>query len=343
MTAARRPGPRPHHLQFGVLTPLEPRLAKKLVDPLTNLIQTTPAMSLLYEAISTVTLGELAHVPLVKLSVQKLRAFIESPDQNRTRRLRRASAHLPVSPRVHARNADAATVKYLGLLALNRFLEEYPKLVAEHNDVILKCVDDNDVSIRLRALDLLVGRVRGRKTRSWGGCGLVLTGRRAAWCAGCGHQVTKKNLPDIVRKLLSQLEDTHPLSSDSQYRTDMVARIITLCSQDSYKFVTDFEWYLSVLVVRGRSRDLSPRWVSGPCCWTVLMDCVDGRGRSGLLTRAALTLARRTGAVQGRGRAARTPAGVAAPGRCHPRQGRAPLRRQAHGTNMHAREFGRVG
>ena len=28
---------------FGSLTPLEPRLAKKLVDPLTNIINTTPA------------------------------------------------------------------------------------------------------------------------------------------------------------------------------------------------------------------------------------------------------------------------------------------------------------
>ena len=118
------------------------------------------------------------------------------------------------------------TVKYLGLLALARFLEEYPKLVAEHNDLIIKCIDDNDISIRLRALDLLVG------------------------------MVSKKNVADIVRKLLSQLEDTHPLSVDPQYRTELVSRIIQMCSQDSYKFVTDFEWYLSVLVVRGRARML---------------------------------------------------------------------------------------
>lgn len=121
-------------------------------------------------------------------------------------------------------------VKYLGLLALARFLEEYPKLVAEHNDLIIKCIDDNDISIRLRALDLLVG------------------------------MVSKKNLADIVRKLLSQLEDTHPLSADPQYRTELVARIIHMCSQDSYKFVTDFEWYLSVLVVRRRARKWKHAW-----------------------------------------------------------------------------------
>ncbi|KAG7160364.1 AP-3 complex subunit delta-like, partial [Homarus americanus] len=39
---------------FGALTPLEPRLGKKLIEPLTNLIHSTSAMSLLYECINTV-------------------------------------------------------------------------------------------------------------------------------------------------------------------------------------------------------------------------------------------------------------------------------------------------
>jgi len=42
-------------LQFGALTPLEKRLAKRLVQPLTNLINTTTAMSLLYECIQVNT------------------------------------------------------------------------------------------------------------------------------------------------------------------------------------------------------------------------------------------------------------------------------------------------
>lgn len=42
---------------FGALTPLEPRLGKKLIEPLTNLINSTSAMSLLYECINTVLAG----------------------------------------------------------------------------------------------------------------------------------------------------------------------------------------------------------------------------------------------------------------------------------------------
>nr|XP_060483342.1 AP-3 complex subunit delta-like [Panthera onca] len=43
---------------FGALTPLEPRLGKKLIEPLTNLIHSTSAMSLLYECVNTVIAGE---------------------------------------------------------------------------------------------------------------------------------------------------------------------------------------------------------------------------------------------------------------------------------------------
>jgi AP-3 complex subunit delta-1 len=42
---------------FGQLAPLEPRLGKKLVDPLRQIMTTTPAKSLLYECIRTVTHG----------------------------------------------------------------------------------------------------------------------------------------------------------------------------------------------------------------------------------------------------------------------------------------------
>lgn len=81
--------------QFAALTPYEPRLTKKLLPPITTLIQTTPAMSLLYECIHTVIAGgmlattgsgsnaESANM-LAATCVTKLRTFLEDPDQNRT-------------------------------------------------------------------------------------------------------------------------------------------------------------------------------------------------------------------------------------------------------------------
>lgn len=86
---------------FGALTPYEPRLAKKLVEPLSNLINTTPAMSLIYECIQTCTIGMGEHLPIIKLCIAKLRTFVEDPDQN---------------------------LKYLGLLALNNIMKIQPKV-----------------------------------------------------------------------------------------------------------------------------------------------------------------------------------------------------------------------
>ncbi|XP_071853079.1 AP-3 complex subunit delta-1-like isoform X3 [Apostichopus japonicus] len=124
---------------FGALTPLEPRLGKKLLEPLTNLIHSTSAMSLLYECINTVisvlvslSSGMPDQNASIQLCVQKLRILIEDSDQN---------------------------LKYLGLLAMSKILKTHPKSVQNHKDLILDCLDDRDESIRLRALDLLYGMV----------------------------------------------------------------------------------------------------------------------------------------------------------------------------------------
>lgn len=68
---------------------MEPRLGKKLIEPLTNLIHSTSAMSLLYECINTViavlvsiSSGLPNHTASIQLCVQKLRILIEDSDQN---------------------------------------------------------------------------------------------------------------------------------------------------------------------------------------------------------------------------------------------------------------------
>ena len=55
-------------LQFGALTPLEPRLSKKLMEPLISLIHSTTAMSLLYECISTVVAGMPNHTASIQVT-----------------------------------------------------------------------------------------------------------------------------------------------------------------------------------------------------------------------------------------------------------------------------------
>ncbi|GJJ70128.1 AP-3 complex subunit delta [Entomortierella parvispora] len=196
---------------FAALTPFEPRLTKKLLPPITTLIQTTPAMSLLYECIHTVIAGGMLATTgtgsnaesantLAATCVTKLRTFLEDPDQN---------------------------LKYIGLLALTKILPTHPHLVAEHKDIILKCIDDPDISIRMRTLDLIVG------------------------------MANKKNLTEIVKRLISHLlppNETDIVANtassalmDPVYRADIIRRIVFICSQNSYANITNFEWYLAVL------------------------------------------------------------------------------------------------
>eukprot|EP01098_Paradermamoeba_levis_P007609 TRINITY_DN3155_c0_g3_i7.p1 TRINITY_DN3155_c0_g3~~TRINITY_DN3155_c0_g3_i7.p1 ORF type:complete len:851 (+),score=264.14 TRINITY_DN3155_c0_g3_i7:120-2672(+) len=174
---------------FGALTPLEKRLGKKLAEPLTNILNTTPAMSLLYETIQTCIIGLPENTAVIRLCISKLRSFIEDPDQN---------------------------LKYLGLLALYNIMKIYPKAVAEYRDLVVWCLDDEDVTIRLRALDLLSG------------------------------MASKKNLVEIIQKLMERLE-----KAEGSYRDDLIEKIIGICSQGQgvlYQFVTNFEWYISILI-----------------------------------------------------------------------------------------------
>uniref|UniRef100_G1QNK3 AP-3 complex subunit delta-1 n=1 Tax=Nomascus leucogenys TaxID=61853 RepID=G1QNK3_NOMLE len=146
---------------FGALTPLEPRLGKKLIEPLTNLIHSTSAMSLLYECVNTVIAA--SFFSSFQLCVQKLRILIEDSDQN-----------LPG-----------------GCLAM-----QAPGWVCSHH------------------------------------------------CPYALAQVSKKNLMEIVKKLMTHVDK----AEGTTYRDELLTKIIDICSQSNYQYITNFEWYISILV-----------------------------------------------------------------------------------------------
>ena len=51
-------------------------------------------------------------------------------------------------------------MKYIALLALAKIVPSHPHLVAAHEDEILSSLDDEDMSIRVRCLDLMSSMVR---------------------------------------------------------------------------------------------------------------------------------------------------------------------------------------
>lgn len=114
------------------LVPHEPRLAKKLVQPLTHLIETTPAKSLQFECLYTVASTMADSSPqLAQLTATHLRGFIETSDPN---------------------------LQALGLLALAELQRADKALVEPCRDAILKCLDDQP-TVRQRALSLISGMV----------------------------------------------------------------------------------------------------------------------------------------------------------------------------------------
>ncbi|KIK25362.1 hypothetical protein PISMIDRAFT_677351 [Pisolithus microcarpus 441] len=122
---------------FGSLFPHEPRLAKKLQPPITDLISTTTAISLLYECVQMCIIGNMLRGPsglsLAQTCISKL------ADQN---------------------------LKYIALLALVKIMPTHVDLVAEYQDVILASVDDNDISIHTHALELVTALVNKHNLQS---------------------------------------------------------------------------------------------------------------------------------------------------------------------------------
>ncbi|EPX73195.1 AP-3 adaptor complex subunit Apl5 [Schizosaccharomyces octosporus yFS286] len=181
---------------FASLTPYEPRLVKKLVPALTQIIETTHAMSLLYECINTIVSGNMLvnysrSDQLACLCATKLREFFLDTDQN---------------------------LKYVALLSFTKLSITHEELVAQQLDIILQCLIDSDISLRMRALDLV--------------CQIV----------------NSENIVSIVKTIMLQLV----ASSDDIYveesRNITALKLIEMTSKSTYAVVSDFEWLLSVYV-----------------------------------------------------------------------------------------------
>ncbi|KAI1377383.1 Adaptor protein complex AP-3 delta subunit [Hypoxylon crocopeplum] len=244
---------------FATLTPLEPRLVRKLLPPLTEIIQTTPAMSLLYECISGIIQGGIlgsgedadGREEIASLCVSKLRGMIMiDGDPN---------------------------LKYVALLAFNQIVVTHPWLVAQQEDVILECIDSTDISIRIKALDLVQGMVstdnlvsivsrlmRQLKLSSLGE-------RRTANLSGSSPgESDEDDLERTIDSAPRSKNQAPPLPDD--YRIDVISRILNMCSQNNYGFLTDFEWYIDILTQLVRTAPL-PRPISD-------MDSLSQSGKS---------------------------------------------------------------
>jgi AP-3 complex subunit delta len=227
---------------FATLTPLEPRLIKKLLPPLTSIIKETPAMSLLYECINGIIQGGILEgadgttegEEIARLCVGKLRSMLVVEDD--------------------------PNLKYVALLAFQKIVTSHPHLVQLHQDVILECIDDGDISIRSRALDLVVGMVNSenlativekllRQLRNAPAASAVedvLNDRGAHEGIMPAADDSDEEAEASLRRGETQSDQPPPLPEE--YRIQVLRNILDMCSHDTYANINDFEWYVEVLV-----------------------------------------------------------------------------------------------
>ncbi|EOA80747.1 uncharacterized protein SETTUDRAFT_143720 [Exserohilum turcica Et28A] len=225
---------------FATLTPLEPRLIKKLLPPLTKIIRETSAMSLLYECISGIIQGGILEAvegtaegeEVARLCVGKLRGMMIIEGD--------------------------ANLKYVALLAFEKIVRSHPYLVAQQQDVILECIDDPDISIRMRALDLVVGMVNadnltaivGRLMRQLRNAPIATAANdpnndRARLTGVTPYADDDSDVEDNLPQHEQRSNQPPPLPDD--YRISVIRRILEMCSRDTYSNIADFEWYIDVL------------------------------------------------------------------------------------------------
>lgn len=85
-------------------------------------------------------------------------------------------------------------------------MKSYPKAVVDHKELVLRCLADDDVTIRTKALELLTG------------------------------MVTRRNLTELVHKLMQ-----HVLLAEGAYRDEIIQKVIFMCSRDKYAYLSGEE------------------------------------------------------------------------------------------------------
>jgi AP-3 complex subunit delta-1 len=145
-------------------------------------------------------------------------------------------------------------VKYVALLAFNKIVLTHPYLVAQQEDVIMECIDSPDISIRLRALDLVVGMVNSDNLMSIVGRLMRQLKNSRSPTAGELNHVSlpiepaadsDDESPEVAIRADKGGPDAPLLPDD--YKIDVINRILDMCSSNNYGNLADFDWYIDIL------------------------------------------------------------------------------------------------
>ena len=166
--------------------------------------------------------------------------------------------------------ANKQKVKYVALLAMKKIVMSHPYLVSMHQDVIMECIDDLDISIRSQALELLAGMANSDNI-------VTIVDRLIGQLSNSSFASTdlaendKSTVNGIV--LAADPDEEDPERSfrsgrdvqggskelPNEYRLTIISRILDMCTQNTYSNIVDFEWYIDTLVKLARFCPLPER------------------------------------------------------------------------------------
>lgn len=131
----------------------------------------------------------------------------------------------------------------------------------------MECIDSADMSIRLRALDLVVGMVSSDNLMSIVGR-LMRQLRNSPIAVPEANSITEEHhgnieptadsddeAPEVNIKAAQRGMRTEPPLPD-HYKVDVITRILSMCASNNYSNLVDFDWYIDILTQLVRSSPL---------------------------------------------------------------------------------------
>ena len=112
---------------------------------------------------------------------------------------------------VYSRDVNVRSLFVAIMMAL---LKLQPKLCNQYHDLVTECLDSDDEGQRLMALELL------------------------------STMANEKTLDKVVEKMYEHFKTAYTV----RFRNEIITTVISMSSQNDYQFVTDFDWYVDVLM-----------------------------------------------------------------------------------------------
>ncbi|QBM86405.1 Adaptin N terminal region [Metschnikowia aff. pulcherrima] len=185
---------------FQSLLKIEPRMKKRIMPSIVSLMAKTEATSLIYESINCIVDGGMI-----------------SPDSSRDKEV----AKMCIDHLLKFFHQNDANLRFVGLLALIKILHVFPSFIhklSEVSSVINLCIQDNDLIIKRKALEI------------------------------CHYLVTEDNIASLVKTLLLQIlpENTAAHCPES-FKLEITCKILEITSSDNYSNIPNFKWYVVAL------------------------------------------------------------------------------------------------